>query len=66
MSYQEIVKSNIGGDSESIKRRRELWNEIITTYDEGNIEGVANILKMKTDSIVNDIEKLLAILDNKI
>ena len=59
MNYKETVERQISGDADELMRRRELWGEIVTAYNNGGEDGVKLVLTTHAGEITKEFKELL-------
>ncbi len=66
MNYKEGVGNRITGDADTLGRRKELWEEIVSAYEKEGEDGVKSILSKRSCSIAEEFSKLLRRLEEKL
>lgn len=66
MEVKNLIEEKItGDDSDTINRRKELWQEIWSAYKEGGKENVKNFLNGQTKDLTQQIENLIDKIEEK-
>lgn len=66
MKYEKAVEKQILGETDELNRRKELWREIFTGYENGGEDMIKSVLITHTDKIKEGFEKLLNQLRKKL
>ncbi len=66
MKYEKAVEKQIPGETDELNRRKELWREIFTTYENAGEDMIKSVLMTHTDKITEGFEKLLNQLRKKL
>jgi molybdenum-dependent DNA-binding transcriptional regulator ModE len=65
MNYNEAIKEKITGETTELDRRRELWKEIVSAYEQGGEDAIKSVLTKHSDRIINEFDRLLEQLRKK-
>lgn len=63
MNYEEAVEKEIKGNQDEIKRRKKQWKKIAGSFKQGGEDAISTVLINESDSITNEFEKLLSIIE---
>ena len=63
MNYEEAVEKEIKGNQDEIKRRKKQWKKIAGSFEQGGEDAISTVLINESDSITNEFEKLLSIIE---
>ena len=66
MNYKEGVGNRIAGDADALRRRKNLWQAIVSAYEKEGEDGVKSILSKRSCSITEEFSKLLRRLEEKL
>ncbi len=66
MNYREAVERQIAGETNELNRGKELWEEIVTAYEQGGEDLVKSVLTTHGDTITGEFEELLKRLRQKL
>lgn len=66
MNYKESVEKQFSDDTDEQKRRRLLWGDIVTAYDNRGEDGVKAALTEHVERITMEFKEILKKLDKKI
>ena len=66
MNYKEAVGKRITGDADALTRRRKLWEEIVSAYEQEGEDGVKSVLMKRSYGITEEFNKLLRRLEDKL
>ena len=66
MNYREAVERQIAGETNELNRRKELWEEIVTAYEQVGGDVVKSVLTTHVDKITREFEELLKRLREKL
>ena len=59
MNYKEAVGNRITGDADALTRRRKLWEEIASAYEQEGEDGVKSVLMRRSLIITEEFNKLV-------
>jgi len=66
MNYEKSVERKIVGKSDELERRKALWREIITAYQQGGEGAIKSVLAKQSDAIIDEFNKLIGQLRKKL
>jgi len=66
MDYIEEVKRKIAGQANELERRGEIWQKIVTAYQQGGTAKVGSAVTEQIENLKEEFDKLLGQLRGKL